>query len=500
LLRGFGSNIDRVRPLYAAEELILYHMLEARLATAQVSLLVGHSGLPAQSADRPICDPYRVNFAANQGAMEPSRSAPPRGLYDGFEGYRTPTTEDYRRVLGAGMVVPDANVLLNLYRYTDQARDDLLSVLARLGNQLWIPHQVLVEFWRNRDAVLRDPRDTERIAGEMSDTREQVLSAFRGWANRVSLPPEQATELVGALSHGFDAVIDGVERFSDASAIESARDTDKDAVLRTLEPILAGRVGSRFDDETLRRVIEEGLRRVSEREPPGYMDKNKDDSAAAGDYLVWEQVLIEAEQRKCDVVFVTADVKEDWWRKEAGELRGPRLELVTEMRRRGGSRLLMLRPTRLLELAREVLKVTVHDESVQDADRVDRLLSDDEAIPPDGGWDAAAIEALFRQLNEEGAVQEAVIRYAALQGGFIEREKVYEIAEYDEFRQLKGFTRPVNRITKLLRDEGRIDEAAVDLLTAVYNPLSDNPSVAVGFEVNRHVLPLVVAAVRRRPI
>ena len=34
---------------------------------------------------------------------------------------------------------------------------------------------------------------------------------------------------------------------------------------------------------------------MSERVPPGYMDQNKDDSAAAGDYLVWEQVLTEAE-------------------------------------------------------------------------------------------------------------------------------------------------------------------------------------------------------------
>ncbi len=238
---------------------------------------------------------------------------------------------------------------------------------------------------------------------------------------------------------------------------------------------------------------------MSERVPPGYMDQNKDDSAAAGDYLVWEQVLTEAERRKCDVVFVTADVKEDWWRKEAGELRGPRVELVTEMSLRGHSRLFMLRPTRLLELAREILEVTVHDESVQDADRVDRLLSDDEVVPPDGGWNAAAIEALLRQLNEEEAVQEDVIRYAALQGGFIERDKVYEIAEYDKFRQLKGFTKPVSRITKILREEGRIDDAAVDLLTAVYNPLSDNPNVAVGFEVNSHVVPLVVAVVRHKP-
>lgn len=425
---------------------------------------------------------------------QPAERVAPAGLYDEFEGYRTPTTDDYRRALGAGMVVPDANVLLNLYRYTDQARDDLLSVLERLGNQLWVPHQVLVEFWRNRDAALRDPRDTGRIAAEMSSARDQALSIFRAWANRVSLPPDQATELIDALNHGFDAVIAGVERFSDTSAIESARDTDKDAVLGRLESILAGRAGRCLTDEALRQAIEEGLRRVDMREPPGYMDKNKEDRAAAGDYLVWEQVLIEAEQRQCNVVFVTADVKEDWWRREAGELRGPRLELVNEMRIRTGSRLFMLRPTRLLELARELLEVTVHDESVQDADRVDRLLSEDET----GGWDGAAIEALLGQLHDEGAVQEDVIAYAALQGGFIERATVYEIANYDKDRSLRGFTRPINRIRDGLRAEGRVQEPAVDVLSTVYHPWAENPSEAVGFQVNRHVLPLVVAATRHR--
>jgi hypothetical protein len=47
----------------------------------------------------------------------------------------------------------------------------------------------------------------------------------------------------------------------------------------------------------------------------------------------------------------------------------------------------------------------------------------------------------------------------------------------------------------VLREEDRIDEAAVDLLVAVYDPLSDNPSVAAGFELNPYVLPLIVAAV-----
>jgi hypothetical protein len=334
----------------------------------------------------------------------------------------------------------------------------------------------------------------------MADQRDKALSAFRAWSNRVSLPIERAGELGGDLSRGFEAVIAEVERFSDRSAIEAARDSSADQVLAKLEALLAGRVGAALNEPTQAAALTEGLRRLSEREPPGYLDKKKDDEAAAGDYLVWEQVLVEAEARGCDVVFITADVKEDWWRREAGELRGPRLELVAELRARAQSRLFMLRPTRLLELAREVLEVTVQDESVQDADRVDRLLSDRETVPPDGGWNADALEALLDQLGAEGAVQGEVIRHAARDGGFIEGDKVYEIAECDEARQLKGFTRPLNRIARILREEGRIDEAAVDLLAAVYDPLSENPSVVAGFEVDSYALPLLVTVVAgRRP-
>lgn len=418
-----------------------------------------------------------------------------RGIYDGFEGYKTPTREDYRSAFGTGIVVPDANVLLNLYRYTDGARDDLLSVLERLGSQLWVPRQVIAEFWGNRGTVLRDPRDTERIVSEMTGNREKALVALRSWANRVSLPSERVAQLEDELARGFDTVIEEVELFSDRSSIESARDTDKDTVLSRLEELLDGGVGPRFEQDAYIRAVEEGNRRVAEREPPGYMDKNKDETAAAGDYLVWEQILIEAEGRRCDVVFITADVKEDWWRREGGELRGPRLELVEELRARADSRLFMLRPTQLLELAREVLEVTVHDESVQDADRVDRLLSDRKDALADGGWNGAAIEALLGQLREEGAVQAAIIEEAARNGGFVARERVYEIADYGQDRQLKGFTRPVNRIAGILREGGRIDENAVDLLVATYDPLSDNPSVAAGFEIDPNVLPLVSTVV-----
>jgi hypothetical protein len=185
------------------------------------------------------------------------------------------------------------------------------------------------------------------------------------------------------------------------------------------------------------------------------------------------------------------DVKEDWWREEHGERRGPRIELVDELRRRAGTQLFMLRPTQLLEYAGTALAVTVRDESVQDADRVDRLLSESEEAPPQGGWDTGSLTRLLRQLELEAPVQAATIGVAVRQNGFVSRDQVYAIGKYPEGRSLRGFTRPINRITQPYRDQRFVPEDAVDILWTVYNKESPDDGWAAGFRVHKDVLPLL---------
>ena len=76
------------------------------------------------------------------------------GIYDDFPGFRLPPDQELDEALQAALVVIDANVLLNLYRYNESTRDDLLGVLQKVGDRLWVPHQVMKEFWRNRVGVL----------------------------------------------------------------------------------------------------------------------------------------------------------------------------------------------------------------------------------------------------------------------------------------------------------------------------------------------------------
>jgi hypothetical protein len=61
-------------------------------------------------------------------------------------------------------------------------------------------------------------------------------------------------------------------------------------------------------------------------------------------------------------------------------------------------------------------------------------------------------------LDSSYPMQAALIREAALQHGRLEREQVYVIANFPPDRTLRGLTRPTNRITAALIEEGRLPE------------------------------------------
>ncbi|MET4648277.1 hypothetical protein ABID95_008049 [Streptomyces atratus] len=303
---------------------------------------------------------------------DPAGSSRHLRLTDGFEYYLSASLADYERVLKNGMVALDTNAILNLYRYTDKARKDLFGVLRSLGDRLWIPHQVAVEFWRNRESAASDlDFFGDTVVEELQEFHNQIERSLRTWANRVALGQDHLHRILEDLGPAFDGVSVKVQEFAGERSEGRSRNTYEDPVLLELQEILENKVGAPMEPDEYERAIAEGLRRVDERIPPGYKDKKKGDADSAGDYLVWAQTIKEARLRGCEVLIITGDVKEDWWRRESGEVRGPRLELSKEFHSSAGSRLYMLRPPRFLELAREALDVSVANETINDASRVE---------------------------------------------------------------------------------------------------------------------------------
>jgi PIN like domain len=111
--------------------------------------------LAMSSSDRDDGENSEETSEGSSGLTGDSGSASQKGsgIFDnGFEAYRTVTDDDYRLLFTSGLIILDTNVLLDLYRYHPETRKELLDVLDQVRERLWIPNQVMSEFWAGRAA------------------------------------------------------------------------------------------------------------------------------------------------------------------------------------------------------------------------------------------------------------------------------------------------------------------------------------------------------------
>ena len=71
-------------------------------------------------------------------------------MRDLFPSYYRPTDEEFKELWEKCFFIFDTNVLLNLYLYDKKTLNDFLKVLKVVNERLWIPHQVALEFQKNR--------------------------------------------------------------------------------------------------------------------------------------------------------------------------------------------------------------------------------------------------------------------------------------------------------------------------------------------------------------
>ncbi len=322
-----------------------------------------------------------------------------RGLYSDFEGYQTPSQQDLLSVLRDGVLALDANVLLDLYRYGETARDEFFALLEAVQQVLWVPHQVVKEFWRNRASVLADVGAAAQVP-DLKKARDFALTALGRWRalTRADVEADASMDLI---RNAFDAVAAKLTPVSGLDAEAIALDTNVDSVLARLQPLLEGRVGRAPDEDRLARLVKMGVERFERNEPPGYLDARKHGQSelGTGDFLLWSELLERARVQRTNVLLVTRDEKEDWWLLDSKRrLIGPKVELVDEMLRETGSRFFLLRPEQFLSLAGG-LGVRVAAETIEDASRLSRAAEPPSEAPALWTRDELSTDGWVRHSN-----------------------------------------------------------------------------------------------------
>jgi hypothetical protein len=154
-----------------------------------------------------------------------------------------------------------------------------------------------------------------------------------------------------------------------------------DSLKERLESLFELKVGNApKDQKEVDDLYKEAENRYKNKIPPGYLDNDKNDICVDsnliykkkyGDFLVWRQLLSYTRENEIkQVVFITNDLKEDWWSKfdASGEkFNQPRPELIDEALHVGGiDDFIMYDSEKFLSSSLHYLNVEVSDNAVQE--------------------------------------------------------------------------------------------------------------------------------------
>ncbi|MDQ3258269.1 MAG: PIN-like domain-containing protein [Acidobacteriota bacterium] len=96
-------------------------------------------------------------------------------MKDLFTAYRRPTEEKFAEMWRLCVFAFDANMLLNIYRYTPETQEKFFAILERLKKRIWISHQAASEYFKRREDVIKSQLKVyEDVAAKLDSDLEKL--------------------------------------------------------------------------------------------------------------------------------------------------------------------------------------------------------------------------------------------------------------------------------------------------------------------------------------
>jgi hypothetical protein len=289
-------------------------------------------------------------------------------MKDKFKEHFRPSEEEFNELWDNPLFVLDANILLNLYRYSEETRDQLILLLSRIQESLWIPYQAAYEYFVNRLNVTNgQAKEYEKLEEELknienklsnkkrhpfvsSETHQKLIDFLKELKNELE---ENKNKLLKRLNH--DELLEKIANF-----------TDK-------------KVGDKYPQDQLSKIYEEGEQRYELNIPPGWKDGKKDKGGDLykkyGDLVLWYQIIDKAKESEKNIIFITDDKKEDWWLEISGKKIGPLPQLIKEFNDKASQEIYMYTADKfMIEAKKKFGEEAVTDEAISEVEEIRKLL------------------------------------------------------------------------------------------------------------------------------
>jgi len=238
----------------------------------------------------------------------------------------------------------DTNVLLSLYSFQKESREDFINILKFLNSRLWIPYHVALEFQRNRLKVIKNHRiyiqDMQKETDDFLDSISFDDKIFHTFKNKFTSKTKhliiytKIEDIINNISSEIEDVKDLLKE-EVGKIRELITDIDQDKIYLTskdyireeFDYIFSGNsLGNNiFDTQAkLDDIFRNGENRYKNMTPPGYKDEKVKENevftfngltykSKFGDLLIFKQIIEYSKDPNIkNIIFISEDVKEDW--------------------------------------------------------------------------------------------------------------------------------------------------------------------------------------------
>lgn len=213
------------------------------------------------------------------------------------------------------VVVLDANILLKIYRSSPDYAEFVLECLDSIKDYVCIPFNVYWEYEKHRkEEYSKKQKSIKKSVEACSQLVSIIENKIKSQCNELSRNgyPDidglvyNLIDKVGELQDEFDSY------FEEHQNLDFLNNWDEDKVLNLMNSF---RKMPEPSASFIYKLCKEGEYRYKSQTPPGYKDAKKDGVSKYGDLIVWAETYEYAVLNNKNIIFVTDDVKEDWWEK-----------------------------------------------------------------------------------------------------------------------------------------------------------------------------------------
>lgn len=284
-------------------------------------------------------------------------------MRNSFKEYYGLNSSELDKLWNKGLIVFDTNVLLSLYRRSEDVRNDFISMVRSLKDRVWIPNQVGYEFHEHR--LEESMRPIEAVKAVMGKLQKFEKDFDQEYGNNPYLDNKK-------IKTAFKTFCSRIDKLIHASLTNCPDFLHEDGILTVLSELFDGKIGHEYPEKTLAEIFKMGSERYTNKIPPGYKDtkKQEGDRHRFGDLIIWFQIIEHAKTEAKDIIFVTDDRKEDWWEEYKDNRLGPRHELIREFRSGTNNQLIWFyTPDRFLQYAKSKVGVPIKPKTIEEVKR-----------------------------------------------------------------------------------------------------------------------------------